>query len=176
MNNHTIVSICCLMLMFGCSSTPPKDAFKLEESSLESRQMQSRKFDNVDRETLLLATGGVLQDLGYLVEESDSSIGVLSAQKDIDASRSREKAAAFIIAMLTGSMPATDDIQSIRICLVVYQDLNHADKATARITMQRIVRNTQGIVTTVEIIDEPELYQSFFEKLSKSLFLEEGEI
>jgi hypothetical protein len=45
-----------------------------------------------------------------------------------------------------------------------------------RITIQRIVTNTSGMVTRIESIEEPAIYQEFFDKLSKSVFLEVQQI
>lgn len=45
-----------------------------------------------------------------------------------------------------------------------------------RVTFQRVVVNTQGRVTLAEALTEPDMYQEFFEKLSKSVFLEANDI
>ncbi len=45
-----------------------------------------------------------------------------------------------------------------------------------RVTFQRVVVNTQGQVTNMEALETPELYQEFYEKLSKSVFLEANDI
>jgi hypothetical protein len=50
------------------------------------------------------------------------------------------------------------------------------DTQLLRITIQRIVTNTGGQVTRIESIEEPVIYQEFFDKLSKSVFLEVQEI
>lgn len=45
-----------------------------------------------------------------------------------------------------------------------------------RVTFQRVVVNTQGQVTRMEPLETVDLYQTFYEKLSKSVFLEANEI
>lgn len=45
-----------------------------------------------------------------------------------------------------------------------------------RVTFQRVVTNTQGHVSRMEALETPELYKEFYEKLSKSVFLEANDI
>lgn len=45
-----------------------------------------------------------------------------------------------------------------------------------RVTFQRVVVNTQGQTTRMEALETAELYQEFYEKLSKSVFLEANDI
>lgn len=49
-------------------------------------------------------------------------------------------------------------------------------ESSVRVTFQRVIYNTAGQVTLREQINEPELYQQFFDQLSKAVFLEAHEI
>jgi hypothetical protein len=167
-----------LVLMLACSgcATVPKDAFKLSATSLEDRQMQSRKFTTLDTKLLLSAGASVLQDLGYTIDESNVGLGVLTASKQADATNAGQIAGAVMLALLTGTVTPTDDEQKIRICLVIQDGLGDEASSVARVTMQRIIWNTQGQISRVESINAPEIYQAFFEKLSRSTFLEANQI
>lgn len=170
--------VCLLMLaglLSGCA-TIPKDAFKLSPTSLEDRQLQSRKFDTLDQKQLLAAGASVLQDLGYNIDESNTTLGVLTASKQADAKDTRQIVALVALGLLTGTPVAWDEKQKITLCLVIRQSLDDPKASVARITMQRIIWNSQGTIARVESIKAPELYQAFFDKLSKATFLEANQI
>lgn len=44
--------------------------------------------------------------------------------------------------------------------------------SSVRVTFQRVVFNVKGQVTRAEQVNDPEIYKQFFEKLSKSVYLE----
>ena len=117
-----------------------------------------------------------MQDLGYSIDESNVGLGVLSASKQADATDAGQIAGAIALALLTGMVAPTDDEQKIRICLVIQESLDDPDASVARITIQRIIWNTQGKVARVESINSPDIYQAFFAKLSKATFLEANQI
>jgi hypothetical protein len=114
--------------------------------------------------------------MGYTIDESNVDLGVLTASKQADASNAGQIAGAVALALLTGTVTPTDDEQKIRICLVLQETLDDATSSVARITIQRVIWNTQGKISRVESINSPELYQAFFEKLSKATFLEANQI
>lgn len=161
--------------LLGCVSMP-ENAFKLSQSSLEIRKMQTRKFDTKDEVALLSAGAAQLQDMGYIIDETEKDVGLIAASKDADATNGRQLAAMFAVAILTGVAPPTDRSQKIRVSFVTIPSGMNSGSYLARITFQRIVWNDRGQISRVETISDPKIYQDFFSGLSKSVFLEANQI
>ena len=169
-----------LFLFSSCAQKIPKKALQLSKESLQNRQLQTRRFD-VDEKTLLSASAAVLQDLGFTIDESETELGVIVCSKTRDASSAGQIVGAIFLAALTGVVTPVDKEQLIRASLVTnpihFDETNKSKCQTAvRITFQRVVTNTQGQISRREAINEANIYQEFFDKLSKSLFLEAHEI
>lgn len=171
----------CLMalLVAGCVTIPP-DTFVVTPALLEQRQLETRRYDGIKEEGLLTASTNLLQDLGFNLENSETKLGVLTASKQRDATNWKEILAAIVVASLGGgSMPVSKD-QTIRVALVVrpviasdgkFMENNHF----VRVTFQRLVRRTDNS-QYAETLRDPQLYQDFYERLSKSVFLEAQKI
>jgi len=157
----------------GCATTVPKEALQLSPTSLEDRQMQTRHFEGSSESEILSASAGVLQDLGFQINESETDLGIIVCSKERDATESGQVAAAVVVALLGGGSMPIDKKQKIKASLVVKPD---KDGFNVRITFQRMVWNTQNQLSRVEGLREPEMYQEFFDKLSKSIFLEANKI
>jgi hypothetical protein len=161
--------------LVGCDQIPV-DALALAPRSLEQRQLETRRFEGISGNDLLAASAGVLQDLGFNIDESESRLGLVVASKDRDATDGAQIAAAILVALLGGGAMPVDKNQKIRASLVVSPSGNDGKAHTVRVTFQRVIWNTQGQITRSEWIREPELYQQFYEKLSKAVFLEAHKI
>lgn len=157
----------------GCAATIPKEALALEETSLERRQLQIRRFDTTDEKKILIASAGLLQDLGFTIDTSETSLGLVVGSKDRDATEPGQVAGAIAYAILTGAVLPIDKNQKILASIVARPTQG---QTAVRVTFQRIVWNTSGQITRLEPLDEPEMYQEFFSKLSKAVFLEAHEI
>jgi len=160
----------------ACQQTIPKEALQLSEVSLSIRQRQSRYFETVDEKMLLASSAAVLQDLGFNIDESETELGVVVGSKDRDATEAGQVVGALVMAALFGVAVPWDDEQKIRVSLVTRPISETPPKMAVRVTFQRIVWNTQKQVSKIEGLDDPELYQEFFDKLSQSVFLEAYEI
>lgn len=160
----------------GCA-TVPKDALRLEPESMARRQLQTRRFDGIAEPDLLAASAGVLQDLGFNLDESESRLGLIVASKQRSAVEAGQVVGSLLLAML-GVNKAWDQTQRIRVCLVARpaSDDSASQSHFVRVTFQRIVWDTNSAVSRIEALEEPDLYEEFFQKLSQSVFLEAHKI
>jgi hypothetical protein len=136
--------------------------------------MQTRRFATTDENKLLGASTGLLQDMGFSMEEANAPLGVIVASKMRDATDAAQVTLAVLAAM--GGRPVPIDKEQKMRASVVTRILPNGKEVSVRVTFQRIVYNTQGQVTIAEAIIDPQIYQEFFAKLSKSVFLEANHI
>ncbi len=170
-----LACIVCAVGLAACAPTIPKEALQLSPDSLERRQTQTRVFETNDEAELLSASAALLQDLGFNLDESEVELGVIVASKERDATEAGQVAASVVMAVFLGVAMPWDDKQKIR-AAVITRKLEDRDGFAVRLTMQRIVWNTQRQISKTEPLDDPEMYQEFFSKLSKAVFLEAQEL
>jgi len=170
------IIVACALGVTGCATTAPEDLFQVAETSLQDRQLQSRFFETNNEVELLSAGVAVLQDMGYSIDETETKSGVVTASKTVDATNKAQMAGAVLAALLVGANMSIDSQQQIKVSFVTLPSKNNKNGYLARATFQRIVTNTEGQVTKAETMDNEELYTEFFNKLSKSVFLEAQEI
>jgi hypothetical protein len=169
-----------VLLLNNCAPQIPKEALQLPPEGLKQRQLQSRQF-GTDEKTVLSASAALLQDLGFVIEESEPACGLIFCSKHRDASSTGQRVGAIAVALLTGVVPPVDRDQLIRVS-VVTQPLvvDAADSSKCRtgvrVSFQRVVRNDRGFVSLQQSVVEPHIYRDFFDKLSQSLFLEANQL
>lgn len=168
--------------LIGCN-TIPEDALSLRKESLENRVLQTRKYQTLEEKDLLAASAAVLQDLGFNLDESETDLGVIVGSKTRDATDATQIAATIFLSVLqgvaaaygggtAGQQPlAVDETQVIRASLVTRPSKSEGS-SLVRVTFQRTVWNTDGVISRVEAINEPQIYQDFFSRLNKAIFLE----
>jgi hypothetical protein len=172
----SLLLLVALLLATGCQSQVPRDALQLSPESLEQRRLQTRRFEDVAETEILAASAGVLQDLGFNLDESETQLGVLVASKRRSARIPAQVATAILLDILGFEME-TDEKQRIRASLVTRAVDGDADEGFyVRITFQRVVWDSNNDISRIERIESPELYQGFFDRLSKSVFLEAHKI
>ena len=162
-------------ILTSCVQTIPPEALVFNKDTLANRQLQTRKFDTKTEKELLSAASSVLQDMGYNLDESTPAVGVLVGSKNRDATDTGQVVAAVVLAVMFGSNMPIDKEQKIRASLIT-RPSETGKGHLLRVTFQRIVWNTQGAVSKIEPINDALIYQEFFDKLSKSVFLEAQKI
>jgi len=161
-----------IVVIGGCVTIPP-DALKLSPSSLADRQLQTRVYEDVTEDQILSASVGIIQDLGAKITETETDLGLIVGEKFRDATDPGQVVGAIILALMGGSA-VWDKSQKIKFSLVTAPASSEPDSKrwVVRLTIQRIVWNTQNQVSRREAVKDAEIFQGFFEKLDKSLFLE----
>ena len=153
------VALAVALLLAGCQSDVERQtaALTLSDGDVAQRAVRMRRFDTADRAAILSAAAGVLQDLGYSVDDVSSTNGLLNASKTRDASG--------------GSAFSVDRVQRIRASIVASPGADGRD-TVVRASFQRVVRGADGRVTALLPVTEATIYQRFFDELSQSAFLQ----
>jgi len=158
----------------GCAALPA-DALKLRPDSYVNRAVQTRAFGAAREADVLTAAAGVLQDLGFTLDESETTLGLIVATNEASAMNQVDTALSLLNRLTTfglGNDPYTKR-QVIRASLVLRPARPGAGREpTVRATFQRRVYNAQNLILTAEPLNDPHLYQEFYARLGQSVFLE----
>ncbi|MFT6773507.1 MAG: hypothetical protein ACJA1L_001217 [Paracoccaceae bacterium] len=133
----------------GCQATSTQQVAALSPSSsaTDLRARQSRRFDTSDRKLMLQSSLGALQDLGFTIDESNLETGVIVGSK----SKGAQLRAQVTVRATPGG-------------------------AVVRATFQRYFERPGAMLSVGETLNDPELYQGFFERVAQSAFLTAHEI
>jgi hypothetical protein len=169
--------------------------FQLTPESQVHKAAQTRYFETADDIELLSASAAVLQDLGFQLSESVHELGYLRATKERSARERGQSITRFLVllvstgALLVGVPPIQIPIdlhQKIEASMVARPVNEDATRHEVRIQFYRTIWKGDGAVSSgqgqseyippgeqmMEMIRDPLIYQQFFAKLSKAVFLE----
>lgn len=181
--NRAAYSLLLVAILCGCATPEvPKSALRLPESTLDIRSIQTRTLEASSETVILAATIAVLQDMEFHIDRIEKPLGVITASKVSDADDTGQKTGLFFLDMLCAmgggggcdaSSTAKDD-QHITLTMVVLPNRAKAGEYKVRITIQRAIYDKMDRVLVLERIDTAETYQTIFDNLRKSLFIQEG--
>jgi hypothetical protein len=177
--------------------TTPISLFALTPESAANRANQTRRFETPNSDELLSASAAVLQDLGFQVTESDRTIGFLRAAKERSAREYGQEWNRAAVAVLTTLLSAVASLggASVNTMVILPIDLQQQINASlvarpiesddrqqeVRIVFYRLVWKGAGSSGNqsippgeqrMEMIRDPEIYQTFYARLAKAVFLE----
>ncbi|OPY05530.1 MAG: hypothetical protein A4E67_01881 [Syntrophaceae bacterium PtaB.Bin038] len=165
-------ALAALLLMTGCYAVTLDRDLNLTPEMLAQRQVQTRRFDTADEQRILKTCAALLQDTGFNIDESETRLGILTASKERDATDPVQWAV-FLTAAIFLGVPIPPDKDQVMKAFVTTRPVGAEGRQVAvRVVFERAVYDTDGRLTKIEPLTEPRMYQTFFEKLSKALFLE----
>ncbi len=189
------VAVSSIGLLLAACSTPtnPAQLFQLSSDSAARRASETRRFETPDEAELLSASAAVLQDLGFQVTESVRELGFLRAAKERSARERGQEIWRSVIFTISTLGLVTGSNTLILVPVDLHQQINASlvtrradtDAYEVRILFYRVVWQTDGISgdqaippgqQRLERIQDPVLYQQFFARLSKAVFLEAHKI
>jgi hypothetical protein len=152
---HIAVTLA-LLYLSGCQTNSNQSAaFSASISSVQQRQLDSRKFNAENETQVLAAIVGLLQDLGFKVNETSLRAGVVSGSKGYK--RTHRKYGSDVRLTVTAKSARTGGI-------------------VVRATFQDIRTAKAPRFYKAEPSTDPQVYRDFFDKLAQSLFLEAHKI
>ncbi len=144
---------------------------------------QTRIYATTDRESVLLASAAALQDMGFSVTGGEKRFGLLVGSKKADvegpgAGHAMAEAAvvtlSIMASILTGEDMVTDlpeqIAQEIHVSLLVSESGTRSG-TEVRISLDRDMIYDQGY-SVPDHTELPLVYQDFFERLSRAIYLE----
>ena len=167
----------------GCVDEPPNvKAMMLGApplSAVNLRAIETRRYDTNNLNTVLATTTQTLQDLGFLISESSSELGVIVGNKQRDAEEAGQMAAQIAMIVLVPIflkpfVPDRDRTQTITVTVVAIP-VEKSKQIEVRASFDRKLYKKNGNVSG-EFLSDPDLYKQFFSKLSSGMFLEGHEI
>jgi len=127
------------------------------ESTMQVRQRQIRVY-NTKYNIVFKATMDTLQDLGFIIAETDKKTGLIVAEMNVNTSASQWSL--FLGGIARYRHEATANLESWG-----------KGKTRVRINFLEEAINKSDKVVSSRIIDDPEQYRKFFFKLDKAIFI-----
>lgn len=140
------------LLLAGCRSLPESQDY-IQPVSLAQRQFQTRLYEAEDDNQVLRAGIAVLLDNGFQINQVESRLGWVHAYKHTTTPTPPGWVWLFYATVVTGPVKERPGVTQVRVTF-------HEGRAYAR----------EG--WGFHLVDRPVVYQAFFDRLSKALFLE----
>lgn len=189
MRKTSVVFVIVLLLAAsGCTIVNRPKPPEQEQTQLERRQYQQRDFDTNDIKLVMKAVLNTLQDDGFTVRNAVVDLGLISAVKEVmltdrtSTSRGRSPAETwaeiFAAAISRGCTQPSTTQQPVR-----YQNIQQleatvnvspfgANQTRVRVSFVARVLDNEGAVVESQPVTDPSVYQNFFAKVDKGIFLE----
>ena len=170
---ESLILIFVFFTILACQKGIPREALIFTPDSLADRQLQTRVFETNNENKLLEASAALLQDLGFTIDESEVKCGVIVCSKVRNVTEFYDVGLSIVASLFFIDYEYAAR-QKVMASLVTRPLAKY--RIAVRISFQHLVWDTKKDLIKNERINEPEIYQEFFSKLSKSVFLTAHEI
>jgi hypothetical protein len=116
------------LLLVACQPRVPGDALRLDQQSLQRRQLQTRTYATGDEKRVLSACAGLMQDMGFNIDASKTELGIPVGSKQKSAVKASQVIGSILAAALTGQSSPVDKTQKMRACIVTRPLGENADR------------------------------------------------
>lgn len=154
------------IFVFGCATT----GVTPQKTQLQIREFQTRTYDTNDTKMVLKAMLNVLQDEGYIVQNANVELGLLTATKEIDI---ENKGEAFLALFFMGANARWKKNSIIESTANVSE---FGTQARVRVNFQLKVLDNKGGILEVKQIEDEKYYQDFFSKVDKGIFIQKEKL
>lgn len=161
-----VVSLISISLIIGGCTNNLKPPELKKMTQLEWRNLQTKNFDTKDPISVMKALIASLQDEGFIIESTNTELGLISATKEITETDKNDKAfQEFWIGKATGYQTSKKITASCTVTTI-------GKETRVRVNLSAKGMTESGGALWSQPIDNPKTYQNIFSKIDKSIFLQ----
>ena len=164
----------------GCNSVPSLETSQL--TPLQIRAIETRNYDSQDSKGMLKAVLNVLQDEGFLVDDGNTDLGLLHASRTLGGATTEKTFGAAIELFGVRTRRTPGSLLTIEATANVSE---FGNQTKVRLNFQR--RDSSLLftgpnansavgdpyrITTATPVTDPRIYQEFFAKVDRGLFIQ----
>jgi len=83
-NSMIVLAFLGMIPLTGCQNNTANQILSTKESQVQLRSFQSRSFDTADKTKTMRTTISTLQDLGFVVDKADETLGSVTGTKFVN--------------------------------------------------------------------------------------------
>ena len=148
----------------------------MDKNYLQNRQINTKSFNINNKNFVVNAIVQTLQDLGFNISESEKNLGLITATKNKEINPTVQVVGMVALTTLLNSKNIPYDTTNIvydvkqKIHITVSTRQTNNSFVDVQVLFARTIWNNLE-QSRLEIIDDKDIYKSFFDKLEHSLFL-----
>jgi len=154
------------MTLFGCAAQTPE----VVQTQLEIREFQTKSYETTDFKMVMKSAMNVLQDDGYIIQQANLDLGLLTARKNVDTT---DKTSAFLSG-LSAALNGAPNNSRYEKSTVIDASVNisaYGESVRVRANFNKKKLNNKEETMSVEQVADQEFYQTFFAKVDKGIFI-----